>query len=283
MNEHFFIYNGTYFQQEEPVINAGNHALRYGVGLFETMQMHKGKIWNTEFHFERFFSGMKILKLNVPDFFSKEFFLKMIDNLVLKNSYSGNVRIRLMSFRENVGLLDTNNQPGYIIEAWQLSEKIELNEKGWVVDVFKDAKKGCDQFSNLKSNNYLLSVMAGLFAKSNQLDEAIVLNTYGRVCESAIANIFIIKEDMIYTPPLPEGCVAGTMRRWMLEKFSLKNYRVIEKKLETEDLLQADELFLTNSINLIRWVEKFRHKKYNNKKTTQIFEQVKKEMQMLSL
>jgi branched-chain amino acid aminotransferase len=124
--------------------------------------------------------------------------------------------------------------------------------------------------------------MAGLFARENKLDDAIIVNTQGRICESAIANIFIIKDDVIYTPPLSEGCVAGVMRRWLLEKSSLKDH-IIEQKLETEDLFQADEFFLTNSINLLRWVEKFRHKKYNNKKTTHIFEQVKKEIEAVVL
>ena len=74
--------------------------------------------------------------------------------------------------------------------------------------------------------------MAGLFAKKNKLDECIVLNSFERVCESAIANIFIIKGENIYTPPLSEGCVAGIMRRWMLEKFDLKKYQVLKNHFQ---------------------------------------------------
>ena len=266
MNEHFFIYNKEYYPAGTPVVSPGNNGLRYGDGLFETMRMCEGKIINIVFHFERLFSGMEILQLNIPGFFSKSFFERTVNELLLKNSISKNARIRLMVFRGDGSIFNSeNNSFNYIIEVWPLNEKIQLNEKGLAVDVFAGAKKSYDQFSNLKSNNYLPSVMAGIFAQKNNLDDAIILNAFGRVCESAIANIFIIKGDKIYTPPLSEGCVAGTMRRWMLEKFSLKNYIVMEKNLSVDDLLDADEFFLTNAIHPIRWVKKLRDKNYENR------------------
>jgi len=266
MNEHFFIYNKKYYHTGTPVVSAGNNGLRYGDGLFEAMRMREGKIINIDFHFERLFSGMKILQLGIPDFFSRSFFERTVSELLLKNSIFKNARIRLMFFRGDGGIFDPGNDAvNYIIETYPLSDKIELNEKGLVVDVFAGAKKSCDQFSNLKSNNYLPSVMAGLFAQKNNLNDAIILNTYERVCESAIANIFIIKDYKICTPPLSEGCVAGTMRRWMLEKFSLENYVVSEKALSVNDVMDADELFLTNAIHPVRWVKKLRDKNYENR------------------
>ena len=75
----------------------------------------------------------------------------------------------------------------------------------------------------------------------------------------------------IYTPPLKDGCVAGIMRRWMLEKFRFKKYRIIEKELSIHDVLNADEFFLTNSISHLRWVEEFRDKNYGNKKIKEIY------------
>src|SRR6185312_507582 len=273
MNEHFFIYNKKYYQTGIPVVSAGNNGLRYGDGLFETMRMREGKIINIDFHFERLFSGMKILQLGIPDFFSRSFFEQAVNELLLKNSIFKNARIRLMFFRGDAGIFDPGNDAAnYVIETYPLSDKIELNEKGLVVDVFAGAKKSCDQFSNLKSNNYLPSVMAGIFAQKNSLNDAIILNSHERVCESAIANIFIIKDNKIYTPPLSEGCVAGTMRRWMLEKFSLENYVVSEKALSVNDVMDADELFLTNAIHPVRWVKDFRGKIYWNEKVKGIFE-----------
>ncbi|MEO9022900.1 MAG: aminotransferase class IV [Ginsengibacter sp.] len=275
MDEHFFIYNGKYFPQNEPVISVVNHGLRYGDGLFETMRMQEGRILNVDFHFERFFSGMRTLQFNIPDFFSQNFFLFEVNKLLLRNSNQKNARIRLMAFRGDGGISDNeNNFPEYIIEEWPLSEKIELNENGLIVDVFPDIRKSCDHFSNLKSNNYLPSVMAGLFAKKNKLNDAIILNAYDRICESSIANICIIKSKNVFTPPLSEGCVAGTMRRWMLEKFSLKDCTVTEKILSIDDVLGADELFLTNAIHPVRWVKSFRGNIYENRVTKKIYQEI---------
>ncbi|HSV09351.1 MAG TPA: aminotransferase class IV, partial [Hanamia sp.] len=200
------------------------------------------------------------------------FFQHAIKDLLLMNCIDGNARIRLMVFRNNGNIYDTeNNFPNYIIEASVLESKIELNETGLITDIFPSGKKSCDIYSNLKSNNYLLPVMAARYGKKNSLTDVILLNAFGRICESAIANVFIIKNNKIYTPPLSEGCVAGTMRRWMLEKLSLKKFEVVEKKLPVDSLLNADEFFLTNSIYPVRWVQKFQDKVYTNERVKEIF------------
>jgi branched-chain amino acid aminotransferase len=273
MNEHFFIYNNQFFHNGETVTTIDNRGLRYGDGLFETMRMHQGKILNEDLHFDRLFDGMKILEFDIPKNFSLVFFQHAIKDLLLKNSIEGNARIRLMVFRNNGNIYDTeNNFPNYIIEALAVEPNIELNETGLITDIFPSGKKSCDIYSNLKSNNYLLPVMAARYGKRNGLTDVILLNAHGRICESAIANIFLIKNNKIYTPPLSEGCVAGTVRRWMIEKFYLKNYEVIEKKLPIDSLLNADELFLTNSIHPVRWVQKFKDKAYSNERTKEIFD-----------
>ena len=279
MNEHFFIYNDQYFHKGAPAVSAGNNGLRYGDGLFETMRMQDGKILNSGFHFERLFSGMNTLKFDRPDYFSQTFFESAVNQLLLKNSIQQNARIRLMVFRGDDSMIDVKKKAtNYIIETWPLPPAIELNKDGLIVDIFPDARKCCDLFSGLKSNNYLRSVMAEIFAKKNHVDEAIILNSSERLSETAIANIFIINGNSIYTPPLSEGCVSGTMRRWMLEEFSLKDYLVFEKPLSINDALEADEFFLTNAIHPVRWVKNFRGKIYINEKVNEIFRYVQQNL-----
>ena len=272
MNEHFFIYNNQFFRAGVPVISAQNRSFRYGEGLFETMRMHHGRILNLDFHFDRLFDGMIMLELELPSNFSKDFFLDSVNELLKKNFISANARIRLMVFPGDAGLFDIeNNSANFIIETFPISSELELNNEGLKVDIFPDANKSCDRFSNIKSNNYVPSVMAARYAKKNNLDDAIILNSFERVCESCIANIFIIKGEKIMTPPLSEGCVAGVMRRFLLEKASLRKYKIEERSLFTDDILAADELFLTNSIHVIRWVKRFRDKTYGNEKVKEIF------------
>lgn len=275
MTELFFIYNNKFYPENTPVIGSGNRSLRYGDGLFETMKMVKGKIINKDFHFERLFGGLSLLQFDVPENFDADFLLEKIIKLVKKNSHTASARIRLMIFRGNGGIFDPENlRPNFIIESWPLPDEMQLNENGLVVDVFPGAKKSCDSFSNLKSNNYLPYVMSGLYAKKNKLNDCIVLNCFNRVCDSAIANVFIIKKDKIFTPPLSEGCVAGTMRRWILERFGLKKYKILEKNLSINDIESADEFFLTNSIYNLRWVKAFKEKEFGNKISREIYNHI---------
>jgi branched-chain amino acid aminotransferase len=275
MNEHYFFYNNQYFLSSKPVINVSNRGFRFGDGLFETMRVYEGRILNADFHFERLFHGMKMLQFDIPEYFSKEYILNGVNEVLLKNSIFENARIRLMVFRGDGNIYDIeNNIPNIIIETFVLHNKIELNEKGLCVDIFPDVKKSCDPFSNLKSNNALASVMARLFAKKNNLDDAVILNCFNRICESSIANVFIVKDERIFTPPLSEGCIDGTFRRWMLEKFSPKEYFVSEKILSVDDLFAGDELFLTNSIQPIRWVRNVGEKVYSNRITKEIFKEI---------
>lgn len=275
MVELFFIYDNKLYPANTPVISSGNRSLRYGDGIFETMKMVNGKIINKDFHFERLFKGLALLQFDVLKNFDATFLLEKISELVKKNNHADSARLRLMVFRENGGIFDPENlRPGFIIESWPLSNEMTLNENGLAVDVFPDAKKSCDNFSNLKTNNYLPYVMAALYAKKNKLDDCIVLNAFERVCDSAIANIFIIKENKIFTTPLSEGCVAGVMRRWMLEKYGFKKYKIFEKNLSVNDIESADEFFLTNSIYNLRWVQYFRGKKYSNKIITEIYNHI---------
>ena len=113
--------------------------------------------------------------------------------------------------------------------------------------------------------------MAALFAKKEKWNDAILLNTDGRLCDTTIANIFLIKDEMVYTPALTEGCIAGVMRRNLIEKLTAANYKLVEGKLSVDELLDADEVFLTNSIYNMRWVQSIGDKKYSNTQTQKIY------------
>jgi branched-chain amino acid aminotransferase len=169
-------------------------------------------------------------------------------------------RVRLSMFRGNGGV---NEDPGdlqYLIECWSVSESVnQLNENGLVIDIYTEARKSCDKFSHLKSANYLPYIMAAMYAKENKLNDCLVLNTYERIADSTIANVFVIKDKEIFTPPLSEGCVNGVMRRYLIEQYEIK-----EAALTVDTILSADELFLTNAMYGIRWVKQFRNRTYDN-------------------
>ena len=260
----FFTYNDKIFKEGQPVISAGNRSLRYGDGLFETIKMIDGKIILEDLHFERLFSGMGKMHFQIPQNFSKKYLIDKVVKLCKKNQHTKYARVRLMIFRGSGGLYDAeNNYPHYIIETWEIEDTAELNSNGFIIDIYQGAKKSCDEFSNLKNNNFLPYVMGAFHAKNNKLNDCIILNNYERICDTTIANIFIIKDDKIYTPSLNEGCVAGVMRKFIIDTFS-SQFTIIQMPLTIENLQKADEIFLTNSIKNIIWVKQFQDKKYNN-------------------
>jgi|ERR1035437_11441 len=274
----FFTYNDKIYKDGTAVITPENRSLRYGDGLFETLKMHKGVIQLRDYHFERLFSGMKMLQFQLPDYFTAAYLENKILELYKKNQHNSFTRVRLMVFRGNGGLYNPENHfPNYIIQTWSIEHTEELNSNGLIINVYPDAKKSCDKFANLKSNNYLPYIMAALHAKKIKVNDCILLNNYDRVCDTTIANIFIIKDDIIYTPPLSDGCVAGVMRRWIIEKLHA-GFKIIEKEISIDELENADEVFLTNSIKGIRWVKQFRNKEYKNRLVKQIFVSVKQQL-----
>jgi branched-chain amino acid aminotransferase len=103
------------------------------------------------------------------------------------------------------------------------------------------------------------------------MNDCLIINTENRICDSTIANVFWIKNGTIFTPPLSEGCVAGVMRSHLLTELPLQGYTVEEKTAVADDLVDADEIFLTNAISGLRWVSDFKGKKYGNTISTKIF------------
>ncbi|MEO6330640.1 MAG: aminotransferase class IV, partial [Ginsengibacter sp.] len=124
---------------------------------------------------------------------------------------------------------------------------------------------------NLKTNNFLPYSLAAMYAKKNKLDDCILLNSMGNISDTAIANVFIIKNKKFYTPSLNQGCIAGVMRRWIIERIKIKGNVIVEKAVRLEDLKKADEVFLTNSIHPIRWVKQFQNVQYTNNQVQLLF------------
>ena len=267
----FINYNGRIWEEGQAFLPTTDHSYRYGDGLFETMKLGKGDILFKDLHFERLYSGLKILKFNVPTLFIKQSIEEQVKALCKKNNCENLARIRLSVSRGSGGLYDCDNKLSYLIECWPLEQK-GLNQIGLIIDIFPDAKKSIDIFSNLKSANYLPYVMAAIWAKENKLNDALILNQHGRICDSTIANVFWVKDNKIFTPPLNEGCVAGVMRKRILESAILNPDHLVQENILTEDiLLQADEVFLTNVITGIRWVKECRNKIYKNTFSSKIF------------
>ncbi|MEP7164255.1 MAG: aminotransferase class IV [Ferruginibacter sp.] len=273
----YFNFNGKIFEEDTAVIGASNRGLRYGDGLFETMKYRNKELILADEHFARLWKGMQLLKFDIPKLLTADNLQEQIIQLMKKNKHA-DARVRLCLIRGNGGVYDVkNHSPIYLIQSWPLlTDNTILNQNGLQLCIFSGAKKMTDSFCNIKHNNYLPYFMGALFAKEQQCNDAIILNNYERICDSTIANVFVIKDEAIYTPSLNEGCVAGTMRKFIIQNIDSSGYSVIETEITKEMLLDADEVFLSNSIYNIRWVAAIETKKYSNIITRKIFEALSK-------
>ncbi len=246
------------------LISPNNRSFRYGDGFFETIKVSNGNICLADYHFERLFASLDAMLFEKPHYYSSAYFKEQVLQVTNKNGHSKLARVRLTIFRGDGGLYDAeNNFPNYIIQSWELNPATNhLNENGLVIDLFKDAQKVCDHYSHIKSNNYLPYTMAALWAKKNRLNDALLLNPYGAIADATIANVWIVKDGAIKTPALTEGCVNGVMRRFLLKSIRAASMPVEETTILMDDILQAQEVFLTNAITGIKWVRQCGNSNY---------------------
>ncbi len=272
----YFIYNGKFYKDETALLSVSSRGLRFGDGLFETIKSINGQPEFLDEHLARLWNGMQVLQFNIPKHFTPDNLQNEFEGLLQKNGHVKKARIRLTIFRGDGGLYDEiDHKPNYLLQSWPLGDETgNWNSNGLVLGIYSAVKKSADILSNLKHNNFLPYVMAAMHAKKEKWNDAILLNTDGRLCDTTIANIFLIKEDVVYTPALSEACIGGVMRRHIIQVLNGAGYKVIEGKLTTDDLQNADEVFLSNSIYNIRWVGNIGDKKYDCKLTQKIYADV---------
>lgn len=246
----FICLNGVFHPAGEPVLPVQNRSFKFGDGLFETMRMQEGKLPLASWHQQRLLKSMTLLEMELPLEKDWKNWQELIAVLCQKNDCLQHGRVRLTVYRTIEGW-------GYALEAQPLGKDyLEWKEGGEKLAIYPEVRKSTDQFANIKSTSYLPYVMAALFAQKNKLDDCLLLNTDGNICDSTRANVFLVKEDKITTPALQQGCVQGVMRQWLIETLEKSGRTIKQAAISEADLLHADEIFLTNALYGIRWVSK---------------------------
>ena len=264
--DHHCILNGHLASVYEPMIPFNNRAFRYGDALFESIRICRGKIMFLKDHLNRLKLGMTVLRMNLPAEFNSDSLAEMISALLQKNGHLPEARVRLTVFRNGGGLYCPEaNDISFLLESYPLESEYQLNKKGLWADIYADIKKPINKLSNIKSANALLYVMAGLAKQSMKLDECFLVNENGTICESISSNVFVVKNGTLFTSPLTEGCVAGIMRKQMMNLATENKILTFESPITMYTLLNGDEVFLTNSIQGIQWVGQYKDRFYTNK------------------
>ncbi len=257
--------NGALELRSKAMFSIDNRSFRYGDGLFETMRISSGKVPFLNLHLQRLKNAADYLKLDLPEGFLATLKFQ-IQELIEKNAIAFGGKLRLTLYRVDGGLYTPLlNKVNYCIEAAALEHNLyELNTKGIHVDMFPEVKKQLHALSNFKTNNCLTYVMAGIYKTEKKLDDCILLNEKNHVCEAISSNLFLVINGALYTPALNEGCLDGVMRKLILENAPKHRINIYENAIMPNDLLRADEVFLTNSIQGVQWVGSYKNKRYFN-------------------
>ncbi len=258
--------NETIVAADDFAVGANSRAYLYGDGLFESIRIRNGVPLNIENHVNRMIQGAKALKMRVPVYFTPEFFEIRIRELCRKSEIREGGKCRLSLDRISGGTyVPISNDVQFFIEVSPLPENdFILNTKGIEVDIYTDLKKNFSSISPYKTKNALISVLGSVKAQEKQLDDMLLSNDKQQIIESTNSNLFVVSNGILYTPPIEDGCLAGTMRMQIIN-LSIKNgIRVYESSIVPSNLLIADEIFLTNAISGIKWIGGYRTKRYFN-------------------
>ncbi len=261
-------FNGKLYSKGESILGSNNRGLKYGDALFETARFVNGTIFFWEDHYFRLMASMRILRMEIPMEFTLEFLEEEIKRTVSKNNLEDKaVRVRLTIFRNDGGMYNpVTNEVSYVIDVSPLeSPYYIINDGDYEVELFKDYFVNKDMLSNLKTSNKILNVVASVYAKENGYDNCLLINTDKQVVEVINGNLFLVKDGLVKTPSLDDGCLDGIIRKKLIEIIdSITDLEVIEESISPFELQKADELFITNSITGIQPISKYRKKMYDN-------------------
>ena len=259
-------FNGEFVQIDDIQYKDVKRGFSFGDGAFETIKIINGKPVFLVHHLKRLHSAVEKLKLYDDQHLHLNFIEPLIiDLLQLNNIYEGGI-IRISVYRSGRGTyLPETNDMNFIIESKTLSENsYSTNKKGLKIDVYDEILKPLNILSPYKLANAQLYVLASIFSRENQLDDALIKNENGNIIETTNSNLFISSNGVLYTPALSEGCVGGIMRMQVINLAITNGMLVYENPIQLQHLLSADEIIITNAIKGIRWIGQYKDKRYYN-------------------
>ncbi|HVP92833.1 MAG TPA: branched-chain-amino-acid transaminase [Acidobacteriota bacterium] len=250
MEKELLVYiDGNYYPKSQAKISVYDHGLLYGDGIFEGIQAYNGTVFKLKEHIDRLFRSAHTIMLQIPT--TKEEMINIVLETLRKNNLKESY-IRLVVTR-GVGDLGLNPRkcakPSVIVitDAIVLL-KSEAKEKGVTAMLSWVKRDPVDATTHeIKSLNYLNSILAKIEANINGVDEAICLDKNGFICEGVAENIFIVKNGSIFTPPSYTGALPGITAEEVMKLARKLGYEVKERNITPYELFNANEVFFTGT------------------------------------
>ena len=244
--------NGELLPKNRAAVNVFDHGLLYGDGVFEGIRVYRGRIFKLGQHLDRLYECAGRIRIDLEKHVSRDEMARILRRTVEANELIEGY-IRLVVTR-GVGTLGLNPflcpEPGVICIADQIRlYTTEMYENGMRVIVAERPKTPIECLDpRIKSLNYLNNILAKVEAIDAGCLECIMLNTKGEISEGSGDNIFVVKDGELYTPPLTAGILEGITRRFVINDLApMAGIQVNEKAMTLDDVMAADELFLTGT------------------------------------
>jgi len=276
--------DGEYYPKSEAKISVFDHGFLYGDGVFEGIRAYNGIVFKLKEHIDRLYSSARAIMLEIP--LSKEEMIEAVLETLRKNDLR-DAYIRLVITR-GIGDLGLDPRkcpkPSVIIIAVPLLRLYdeEKRRQGISMIVSWTRRDPVDATSHeIKSLNYLNSILAKIEANNAGVDEALILDANGYICEATGENIFIVKNGKLYTPPRTSGALPG-ITAGVIKRIAKKlGYEVIERNLTVTELYEADEAFLTGTGAEIMPIREVNRRKIGEGKMGPITEKILEEFKRI--
>ena len=241
--------DGELIDKANAKISVMDHGFLYGDGVFEGLRFYQHVVFSLEEHLDRLFDSAKAISLTVPQS-SKDIATSIYEAILASGLQDGYIRLIVTRGDGPLGIDPASCcSPKVIIIVDQLNMiSSEARDKGARLIIASVRRLAADQVDpRIKSLNYMNQLMARLEANAVGADEAVMLNTDGRVAEGTADNIFIVKDGRLKTPPVWEGSLAGITRACIIKAAQNTGIPVDVEPLTQYDLFCADECFLTGT------------------------------------
>ena len=257
-------FNGLIVSNDTNILTR-NRAFLYGDAVFETVKIMDSKVLFLEDHYFRLMSSMRVIRMEIPMNFTMEYLEEQILTLAKSKNMAISSRARITAYRNDGGYyLPQDNTVSFLISVESLDTAFyPIYKKDYVVDLYTDFYISKQLLSSIKTTNKIINITASIFANENGLDNCLLLNDSKNVIEALQGNLFMLKGNVLTTPPVSEGCLNGVMRKQILALArKIENLEVVEEVISPFDLQKADELFITNVIKGIQPITKYRKKEF---------------------
>ncbi len=239
--------NGDLVPRDEAKISVFDHGFLYGYGLFETMRAYNGTIFLLGPHMERLKNGAAAIGLD----------LRGIDLIAacretVQANHLTEARVRLTVTGGDAPSMPwdpTGGKPTIVVHVREFKGiAAEVYARGYRAGVSSVRRCADSALAGIKSNNYLVTVLARKEAAAMGLDESILFNDKGCIAEGGNSNVFFTRKGVLVTPTLESGILPGITRQLVMEIAAEHRISVSEEEIPPESLNDFDEGFMTSAV-----------------------------------